>query len=546
MGGENGFQCKLFRALGNNQLNSLNQQMNPQTLIHHFLEGSAARVPQKTALIHEGRRVTYEEINSQANGLAHHLTERGVTRGDRVALLFENCLEFVVSYYGSLKAGAAVALLTTELKTEGLKKILCELEPKVIISSSRFEKLLGTANLSQFALQELILKSPVINKPSALYKVEKFEEIVQEKHAFDPNIHIPDTDPACLIYTSGSTGLPKGVVLSHRNIVSNTLSICEYLELTHKDIQMVVLPFFYVMGKSLLNTHFAVGGSVVINNKFAYPAAVLNEMVSEKITGFSGVPSTYAYLLHRSPLRSFRDRLESLRYCSQAGGHMSRTIKQELRRVLASHVKIYIMYGASEAAARLSYLEPSRYGDKMDSIGKAIPGVTLRILNPNGEELPTGETGEIVATGPNIMQGYWKDPETTAQVLDGNGYHTGDQGYRDEEGFFYVVGRKDDLLKVSGHRVNCSEIEETLMESEMLVESVVLGVPDDLMGHRLIALVVPRNDHCSEKDLLAYVARRLPRYKTPGEIKVARRLPKSASGKIDRTECMRLLQETAA
>ena len=520
--------------------------MNPQTLIHHFLEGSAARVPQKTALIHEGRRVTYEEINSQANGLAHHLTERGVTRGDRVALLFENCLEFVVSYYGSLKAGAAVALLTTELKTEGLKKILCELEPKVIISSSRFEKLLGTANLSQFALQELILKSPVINKPSALYKVEKFEEIVQEKHAFDPNIHIPDTDPACLIYTSGSTGLPKGVVLSHRNIVSNTLSICEYLELTHKDIQMVVLPFFYVMGKSLLNTHFAVGGSVVINNKFAYPAAVLNEMVSEKITGFSGVPSTYAYLLHRSPLRSFRDRLESLRYCSQAGGHMSRTIKQELRRVLASHVKIYIMYGASEAAARLSYLEPSRYGDKMDSIGKAIPGVTLRILNPNGEELPTGETGEIVATGPNIMQGYWKDPETTAQVLDGNGYHTGDQGYRDEEGFFYVVGRKDDLLKVSGHRVNCSEIEETLMESEMLVESVVLGVPDDLMGHRLIALVVPRNDHCSEKDLLAYVARRLPRYKTPGEIKVARRLPKSASGKIDRTECMRLLQETAA
>jgi len=298
------------------------------------------------------------------------------------------------------------------------------------------------------------------------------------------------------------------------------------------------------MGKSLLNTHFAVGGAVVINNKFAYPAAVLNEMVLEKITGFSGVPSTYAYLLHRSPLRSFGDKLGSLRYCSQAGGHMSRTIKQELRKVLAPHVKIYIMYGASEAAARLAYLDPSRYGDKMDSIGKAIPGVVLRILNANGEELPAGETGEIVAAGPNIMQGYWKDPEATAQVLDGHGYHTGDQGYRDEEGFFYVVGRKDDLLKVSGHRVNSSEIEETLMESEMLVESVVLGIPDDMLGHRLIALVVPRNDACSEKDLLTYVARRLPRYKTPSEIKLTRRLPKSASGKIDRTECMRLFQET--
>jgi len=519
--------------------------MNPQTLIHHFLEGSTARYPQKIALIHEGRRVTYEEINTQAKSLAHHLTERGVTRGDRVALLFENCLEFVVSYYGSLKVGAAVAPLSIDLKTEELKKILYELEPKVIISSSRFEKLLGTADLSQCALQELILKSPTINWPSVPYKVEKLEDIVQDKHAFEPNIHIPDTDPACIIYTSGSTGPAKGVVLSHRNIVTNTLAICEYLELTQSDIQMVVLPFFYVMGKSLLNTHFAVGGTVVINNKFAYPAAVLNEMVSEKITGFSGVPSTYAYLLHRSPLRNLADKLESLRYCSQAGGHMSRTIKQELRRVLAPHVKIYIMYGASEAAARLAYLEPSRYADKVDSIGKAIPGVTLRILNPNGEELPTGETGEIVATGPNIMQGYWKDPEATAQVLDGNGYRTGDQGYRDEEGFFYVVGRKDDLLKVSGHRVNSSEIEETLMESEMLVESVVLGVPDDLLGHRLIALVVPRNDLCSEKELLTYVARRLPRYKTPSEIRLTRRLPKSANGKIDRTECMRLFQEPA-
>ena len=225
---------------------------------------------------------------------------------------------------------------------------------------------------------------------------------------------------------------------------------------------------------------------------------------------------------------------------------MSRTIKQELRRVLASHVKIYIMYGASEAAARLAYLEPSRYGDKMDSIGKAIPGVTLRILNPNGEELPAGETGEIVATGPNIMQGYWKDPEATAQVLDGNGYHTGDQGYRDEEGFLYVVGRKDDLLKVSGYRVNTSEIEETLMESEMLVESVVLGIPDDLLGHRLIALAVPRDGLCNERDLLTYVARRLPRYKVPSEIRLTRRLPKSASGKIDRTECMRLVQEAPA
>src|SRR6185369_3866328 len=185
----------------------------------------------------------------------------------------------------------------------------------------------------------------------------------------------------------------KGVMLSHGNIVANTWSIVQYLNLTEKDIQMVVLPFFYVMGKSLLNTHFAVGGTVVVNNSFAYPASVIRQMAAERVTGFSGVPSTYAYLLHRSPLFSFRDRLESLRYCTQAGGHMSREIKEKLLRALPSHTRLYIMYGATEAAARLTYVEPERLASKFESIGRAIPGVTVRVLDEKGQEVPTGEPG---------------------------------------------------------------------------------------------------------------------------------------------------------
>jgi len=222
---------------------------------------------------------------------------------------------------------------------------------------------------------------------------------------------------------------------------------------------------------------------------------------------------------------------------------MSRTIKQELRRVLASHVKIYIMYGASEAAARLAYLEPSRYGDKMDSIGKAIPGVTLRILNQSGEEVPVGEIGEIVASGPNIMQGYWKDPEGTAKVLDGNGYHTGDQGYRDEDGFLYVTGRKDELIKVGGHRVNPLEIEDILMESGMIVEAVVLGLPDALLGNRLIALVVPKNGDYSERKIRTVLVEKLAKHKVPNDIRLTRSLPKKASGKPDRAESIRLVEK---
>jgi acyl-CoA synthetase (AMP-forming)/AMP-acid ligase II len=303
---------------------------------------------------------------------------------------------------------------------------------------------------------------------------------------------------------------------------------------------MVVLPFFYVMGKSLLNTHFAVGGTVVINNKFAYPASVIKQMVEEHVTGFSGVPSTYAYLLHRSPLAVNRDTLSTLRYCTQAGGHMSRKIKEELRQVLPAHTKIYIMYGATEASARLTYLEPEHFNEKIGSIGKAIPGVDLRVLNVNGREVSIGRIGELVASGPNIMQGYWKDTKTTAKLLDQNGYHTGDLGYQDEEGHFYVVGRKDNLLKVGGHRINPQEIEDTLMETGLVTETIVLGVPDDLLGHKLIAVGVSKNGDCTVNHLLSQCAQKLPKYKLPHDVKLVKALPKSSSGKIDQIKCLEI------
>jgi len=512
---------------------------NP-TLIHHFLEGSADTLPDKIAFIHENVRVSYREINNQANQLAHHLLEKGIKRGDRIALLLENSVEYIVSYYGSLKAAGIVVPLNTDLKSDAVKGILCEIEPKAFISSTKFEKLLQAANLSEYRVQELILKTPRLSWSSTSLSVSKLEELMQGWVFTNPNMEIEETDLASIIYTSGSTGCPKGVMLTHRNIVSNTLSICQYLHLTQNDTQMVVLPFYYVMGKSLLNTHFAVGGTVVVNNKFAFPVTVLNDMVSEGVTGFSGVPSTYAFLLHRSPIATYREKLTTLRYCSQAGGHMSRAIKEGLRQLLPAHTDIYIMYGATEGAARLSCLEPERFEDKMDSIGKAIPGVTLRVLDDKGKEVTTGKIGELVALGDNIMRGYWKDPDMTAKVLDGNGFHTGDLCYQDEEGYLYLVGRKDSLLKVGGHRINILEIEDALMGTGFLMEASVFGIPDELLGHRIVALVTPKNENCKSEVILSLCASKLPRYEVPSEIKFVHSLPKSASGKIDSAKCLEL------
>lgn len=516
--------------------------MGDTLLVHHFLEQSAARYPEKIAVIHDAVRASYREVNGLANRLAHFLVGMGVRKGDRVVLMFENSLEYVAGYYGTLKTGAVSVPLSTDLKPDGLKHLLAEIEPTFIISSNRFEKLLYDNASGLPTIKGILLKAPKLKWSSIPFPIHVWGEIIEKgEDAGASGISVSRDDLAAIIYTSGSTGRPKGVMLSHQNIVSNTRSICQYLNLTKDDMQMVVLPFFYVMGKSLLNTHIAVGGTVVINNKFAFPATVLNEMVKEGVTGFSGVPSTYAYLLHRSPLAGYRDKLMTLRYCSQAGGHMPRVIKEGLRQVLPEHTAIYIMYGATEAAARLSYLESERYQDKMDSIGKAIPGVNLRIMDPGGAEVQPGQVGELWAQGPNIMKGYWKDPGATNLVLMDGFYRTGDQAFQDSDGYYYIVGRKDDLIKVKGHRINPREIEDVLMSSGKLVEAAVLGVPDELMGHKLVAFVVAGANEYSQHEILSFCARKLPKHKQPAEIKNIRSLPKNASGKIDRMKCLDLL-----
>jgi long-chain acyl-CoA synthetase len=509
--------------------------------VHQFLEKSAQLLPDKTAFIQDGEQSTYGQINSMANRLSLWLLEQGVTSGDRIVVLLENTIEYVVSYYGVLKAGAVAVPLNCDLKADSLSVVLSELHPRVIVACAKSEQNLREVDLDGLNIATMVLKNPSAPWRHSRCKVSAWEDIVSDAQLSDPGVPVQSSSLASIIYTSGSTGKPKGVMLSHGNIVANTTSIVQYLDLTEKDIQMVVLPFFYVMGKSLLNTHFAVGGTVVVNNGFAYPASVIKQMADERVTGFSGVPSTYAYLLHRSPLSAFRDRLECLRYCTQAGGHMSRQVKEKLLQALPSHTRLFVMYGATEAAARLTYVEPDRLPDKLDSIGRPIPGVALRVLDEKGRELPNGEAGELVASGANIMQGYWMDASATARVLDRNGYHTGDLGYRDEEGYFFVTGRKDDLLKVGGHRIDPQEIEDALMTTDLLLEVAVVGVDDELLGKRLAAIAVPLSGESRAIDILALCLGKLPRHKLPAEIKLVSALPKSSNSKIDRAACRALL-----
>lgn len=513
-------------------------------LIHHFLERSFARFPQKTAVVFDGVRATYSQINAQADSLSAFLGKQSIRKGDRVALLLENSIDYIVAYYGVLKAGCVVAPLNPGLKPDGLQYMLDDLQPAAIIANFKSERLLGAVNLNTDHFKSMVIRSPKQKWTNTLFQVSEFEACISMKNEAKP-VAINAADLASIVYTSGSTGKPKGVMLSHENIVSNTDSICSFLNLNEADTQMVVLPFFYVMGKSLLNTHIAAGGTVVINNRFLYPADVVNQMIDEKVTGFSGVPSTYAYLLNRSPLAACREKLGHLRYCSQAGGHMAASLKKELRKTLPPHTRVIIMYGATEASARLTYLDPQFFDSKMGSIGKPIPGVTISVLDEAGKAVPDGTEGELVAAGPNIMQGYWNDPSDTARVIDQYGYHTGDIGYRDNDGFLFVKRRKDGLLKVGGHRINPVEVEDFLLSTDLLIECAVLGLPDPLMGTRLVAMVVPKEESCQSKVLMESCDSGLPSHKNPTEVLMVRALPKIASGKIDREKCAELAAKSS-
>jgi acyl-CoA synthetase (AMP-forming)/AMP-acid ligase II len=304
----------------------------------------------------------------------------------------------------------------------------------------------------------------------------------------------------------------------------------KYLNLTATDRIMVVLPFYYIYGKSLLNTHFFVGGSVVIDNRFAYPNVILETMKKTEVTGFAGVPSTFMILLSRS---SIHDHIfPSLRYITQAGGAMAASIQKKVVNVF-SPAHLYIMYGATEASARLSYLEPDQLTRKWGSIGKAIPNVDLFIADERGNPKPPNSEGEIAARGSNIMQGYWNDLDSTKKVLRNGLYYTGDIGYMDDEGFLFVIGRIKDIIKVGGERVSAKEIEETILQLKKVREVAVIGVEDEYLGEAVKAYVVLQsNDQISELDIKTYCKKKLPLYKQPKFIEIINDLPKNKSGKI--------------
>jgi acyl-CoA synthetase (AMP-forming)/AMP-acid ligase II len=499
-------------------------------LIQEIIERPARALPDKPAVRFNGVWKTYSELNRQADQVADFLVQIGVKPGQRVAILLDNSFDYIAAHFGALKAGAVEVSLNSELSADSLKGLLLDCEAVVLIAAKKF-----TRQWSGIIADLPVLKHLVVDQGGwktdgeSAVSVHELSPVWQRPVSKQITARRIDLDLASLIYTSGSTGEPKGVMLSHLNLTSNTQSIVEYLGLRESDRMMVVLPFYYVYGRSLLYSHFLSGGSLVIDNRFAFPVTVLNAMEEFEVTGFAGVPSTFSILLKKTDLKTRK--FPSLRFVTQAGGGMPPAVQKEVVEAFQP-AKLFVMYGSTEASPRLTYVEPEMLPEKWGSIGHAIPNVEVVVVDENGNRLPAGVQGQIAARGSNIMMGYWKSPDATAEVLKHGYYLTGDLGYEDTDGYIFLTGRARDIIKAGGNRISAKEIEDVVAEVSGVLENAVIGVPDEVLGEAIKVYVVRCQSTLTEDDLRNHIKRKLPMFKHPKWVEFCDELPKNQSGKI--------------
>lgn len=487
-----------------------------------LLRRSAEAAPDAIALIEADRTTTYGALDDLASRCARGLRARGVAPGDRVLLALENSALAAGIYFGVMRSGAIAVPVLAGRRSDRLPAVVSDCAPRLAIVDESTAQGVETERALTEVPDRLVLGG---EWPSAF--------------AAGPS-EPPSRDPealAAIVYTSGSTGEPRGVMLTHRNFVANARSIVEYLALSARDRVMCVLPFHYVYGLSLLHTHVAVGGSLVLENRAAFANVVLEGMQRHRVTGFAGVPSTFALMLHRSNIDGAA--LPDLRYVTQAGGPMP-PASIDAWRAKVPHAAFFVMYGATEAAARLTYLPPEDLDRKPGSIGRPIPGVEIRVLTDDGRTALPGEVGELVARGDNVSAGYWNRPDETVARFGPDGYRTGDLGVVDAQGYLFLVGRRHDMIKVGANRVGAREIENVLCAHPSVLEAAVVAVPHDMLGEVPVAVVslrAPLDD--AAQALRAFVADRMPPYKVPARVVLLDELPKlPGSGKIAKSSLL--------
>jgi acyl-CoA ligase (AMP-forming) (exosortase A-associated) len=511
--------------------------------IHNLVAEAAGTRPNAPALTFKDVTLTYEQLWREVEGFGIALLGLGLRRGDRVAVYLDKRIETVTALFGT-SAGAGVFVpVNPLLRPRQVGYIMRDCGVSVLVTSPERLALLREELAECKSVEQVVLvgnRRAVDDVESGeRYAVSQWPTAAGGTPVVTPGVI--ETDVAAILYTSGSTGRPKGVVLSHRNLIAGAESVSHYLGNHPDDVILAALPLSFDAGFSQLSTAFCVGAHVVLLN-FVLPADVVKLCARHRVTGLTGVPPLWIQIADQDwPT----DAAEHLRYFANTGGRMPKPTLDRLRSLFPAAAP-FLMYGLTEAF-RSTYLDPSEVDRRVGSIGKAIPNAEILIVRPDGSLCEPGEEGELVHRGPLVALGYWNDPERTAErfrptparepglCTEEMAVWSGDAVIRDEEGFLYFVGRKDEMIKTSGYRVSPSEIEEVAYDTGLVRDAVALGVADAKLGQHVVLVASPASGGTLDVDrLLAQMKKVLPLYMLPRRVDIRPEIPRSPNGKFDR------------
>jgi len=520
-----------------------------KVLVHQLIESMAQHRKDATALVHRDCTVSYGELWQQVIEAASGLARLGLGRQDRVAVYLDKRIETVAALFGAAAAGGVFVPVNPLLRGHQVAHILRDCEVRALVTSPERLEVLASELTNCPALRWIVLVGDTTK--SRLPGVEVLSwNALGDGPATPACEDLIDGDMAAILYTSGSTGHPKGVVLSHRNLMVGAASVSQYLENNSEDRILAVLPLSFDAGLSQLTTAFHVGATVVLMS-YLLPRDVVRTCDKERITGITGVPPLWMKLACEKDWGA--ETGARLRYFANTGGHMPRPTLDRLRSIFP-RARPYLMYGLTEAF-RSTYLDPAEVDRRPDSIGKAIPNAEILVVDENGRECAPGEPGELVHRGALVSLGYWNAPELTAKRFrpapgqpEGTttpeiAVWSGDVVRKDDEGFLYFLGRNDEMIKTSGYRVSPTEVEEVIFRSGLVSEVCAVGIPHEELGQAIVAFAVAPSGQDLDVDGIREACRRqLPAYMLPSEIRARDSLPCNKNGKIDR----KLLRESLA
>jgi len=510
-------------------------------LLHQFISNQAKDTPAHPALYFRDQVIDYQELDSQIGRTAGGLLGLGLSPGERVGVYLPKLPETVYSLFGASRAGGVFVPVNPLLKPKQVAYILRDCNVRFLITAGQRLKLLESVLAECHDLRSIIVVDEAIptcdspNLPPILTWTQFTNQAETARH------NRIDCDMVAILYTSGSTGNPKGVVLSHKNMVTGARSVVSYLKNTAEDRLLAALPFSFDYGLSQLTTAFAVGASVTLMD-YLLPRDVIRAIQRYQITGLAAVPPLWNQL---AGLPWPAEAAKSLRYITNSGGAMPRATTTRLRQSLPQ-TRVFLMYGLTEAF-RSTYLPPEQIDIRPDSMGKAIPNAEVLVVREDGTECAPGEPGELVHRGSLVAMGYWNDPEKTAERFRPSPVQpmgipitefavwSGDQVRKDEEGYLYFISRKDEMIKTSGYRVSPTEVEEVLYGSGLVCEVAAIGLPHPTLGQAIL-LVAIATEGSNDTAILDYCRRELPNFMVPQGVILCDQLPRNQNGKLDRKE----------